>query len=149
MFSEYEKEKLSYSQSFGNYSSNGQKTSQKWEDYQKFGESKLDLTNINEAPIGEYISKPEPREKLKFNSDLWVGVRPGGTKQKRLEKNQVLTEKSVSIVRLTDTEAKEEIKIAQSRSDDSPKRIKATFIPFEPQRVLEGEELMSVTIIRN
>ena len=149
MFSEYEKEKLNYSQYFGDYSTNGQSTSQKWEEFQKFGEAKLDLTNIDEAPIGKYISRPKPREKLKFNSDLWVGVRPGGTKQKRLEKNQVLTEKSVSIVRLTPQKEKEEKNLADTRTDNSPKRIIGKFIPFDPPKILEGEEVMSATVINN
>ena len=145
MFEEREKEKLSYSQHFGDYANVRSATSEKWLQYQKNGELKYDVTNINEAPIGEFIEKPTPPKKLTFNADLWYGVRPGGTKQKRLEKNQVLTEKSVSIVR--STSKKKDGKVSSAESNGEIKRIVGTFVPFEPVRIVEGDDLMSATVV--
>ena len=156
MFDDYNRSKQDYSQTFGTW--NDKKP---WEETQLQGPKKVDSMDPA-APPGQYMVKviPEPLKDATGRSE-WYHVREGGTKQYRINKNNVLTDRGVSIVRaLEEDKARHEASMLRRHGKGEPlppKKIKGTFTPYDPPRlelgktlkaveVLEGEEKMGVTV---
>jgi len=72
-----------------------------WLEYQETGSRGVDKTS-ELAPVGTYIEPiiPDPILGPQPGRDDFYGSREGGTKEIRLRKNMVLTERSVSITRM-------------------------------------------------
>jgi len=137
MFTEYNKEKAEYASTFG--SSFGE--SKPWETTMENGSPKWKPTGSDDpnAPPGLYMEKPPPEEKLDATGrSEWYNVRKGGTKEYRIKKDSVLTERGVSIVRaLPEDKARYEASMARLHGIAEPepeKRITGNFTAFDPPR---------------
>ena len=116
-----------------------------WQKYQDTGVMKPDPQS-KDAPAGIYMEPTikEPPKSAEGRSE-WYMVRNGGTKMKRLHKNNVLTERSVSIVRaLPEDIARMDAAMERMVSGAEPvprERIKGTFVAYDPPRLDLGETL--------
>jgi hypothetical protein len=156
MFDDYEKEKTAYTQTFASHH-NYDPDAKPWLEYQERGPKKID-SMAPDAPMGMYMEKtiPEPLKDATGRSE-WYGVRNGGTKMKRLIKNNVLTERGVSMIRmLPDDKEKYLAAMERRRTGESappPKKIQGTFHAYDPPRyglgkALEdlGDKVMTTTL---
>ena len=134
MFEDRQKDKELEEKFFGSYG-NGKP----WTSYQETGDPKIDKTDPNAAPYGEYFEPEAPHEHLNQHQkrNEWFGVRKGGTKHKRLIKNNVLTARSVSIVRMIPEDKHKEMK----RASGEVNRIVGTFVPHHPHKYISDEQL--------
>jgi hypothetical protein len=93
---------------------------------------------------------PEPLKDATGRSE-WYHVREGGTKQYRINKNNVLTDRGVSIVRaLEEDKARYEASMLRRHGKGEPlppKRIKGTFTPYDPPRLELGKTLKAVEVL--